>query len=164
MVLLKLKQNSDDANCTGVPKTRISDNDDTINDSNECRVHIKGLFCGLLFCEPRHFTLTKLILPHGAIYFSTVTLASALDFCLLQIHIFDQAARAENGDEFQAKFNWHLKDTGLEHVCIKPVAPRLNGKGKAERSHRTDKPELYRLTGYKDISKEYQESQNVLKN
>ncbi|QGP49948.1 Integrase core domain protein [Piscirickettsia salmonis] len=49
--------------------------------------------------------------------------------------------RTDNGSEFQAKFNWHVQDLGMDHVYIKPGTPRLNGK--VERSHRTDKQEFY---------------------
>ena len=55
--------------------------------------------------------------------------------------------RTDNGHEFQAKFHWHIKDLGLEHVYIKPHSPRLNGK--VERSHRTDQAEFYQLLEYK---------------
>ena len=48
--------------------------------------------------------------------------------------------RTDNGHEFQTKFNWHVKDLGMEHVYIKPGTPRLNGK--VERSHLTDKKEF----------------------
>ena len=63
--------------------------------------------------------------------------------------------RTDNGHEFQTKFNWHLKDKGIEHVYIKPATPRLNGK--VERSHLTDKNEFYQLYSYKgdvDLVKE----------
>ena len=55
--------------------------------------------------------------------------------------------RTDNGHEFQARFHWHLKDLGIEHVYIKPRSPRLNGK--VERSHRTDQAEFYQLIEYK---------------
>ncbi len=36
----------------------------------------------------------------------------------------------------------------MEHVYISPATPHLNGK--VERSHRTDKQELYQLLDYLD--------------
>jgi len=36
----------------------------------------------------------------------------------------------------------------MEHVYIKPRTPQLNGK--VERSHRTDKDEIYQLIDYRD--------------
>ena len=56
--------------------------------------------------------------------------------------------RTDRGQEFQALFHWHLADRGIEHACIKPRTPQLNGK--VERSHRTDKQEFYQLLTYKD--------------
>jgi len=56
--------------------------------------------------------------------------------------------RTDNGHEFQARFHWHIKDLGIEHVYIKKGTPRLNGK--VERSHRTDQEEFYQLLSYKD--------------
>jgi transposase InsO family protein len=51
--------------------------------------------------------------------------------------------QTDNGSEFQAGFDWHLLDKGLQHVYIRPSTPRLNGK--VERSHRIDDEEFYRL-------------------
>ncbi len=48
--------------------------------------------------------------------------------------------RTDNGHEFQAKFNWHVRDLGMEHVYIKPGTLRLNGK--VGRSHLTDKHDV----------------------
>ena len=56
--------------------------------------------------------------------------------------------RTDNGHEFQAKFNWHDQELGMEHVYIKPATLRLNGK--VERSHQTDKQEFHQLLDYKD--------------
>jgi len=56
--------------------------------------------------------------------------------------------RTDNGHEFQAKFHWHVEDSGIRHAYIKPGTPRLNGK--VERSHRTDENEFYQLLEYKD--------------
>ncbi len=79
------------------------------------------------------------------------TQANAIDFVNYVVEKFPfriKTIRTDNGHEFQAKFNWHLRDIGLEHVYIKPATPRLNGK--VERSHRTDKQEFYQLIDYKD--------------
>jgi transposase InsO family protein len=43
--------------------------------------------------------------------------------------------RTDRGHEFQARFQWHVEDQGIQHVYIKPRTPHLNGK--VERSHRT---------------------------
>ena len=51
--------------------------------------------------------------------------------------------QADNGAEFQSSFHWHVLDKGINHVCIKPRTPRLNGK--VEGSHRIDAEEFYRL-------------------
>ncbi len=45
-----------------------------------------------------------------------------------------------------AKFHWHVEDTGVRHVYIKPRSPQLNGK--VERSHRSDQEEFYQLLDY----------------
>lgn len=52
------------------------------------------------------------------------------------------------GNEFQAKFHWHVEDLGMEHNYIKARTPQLNSK--VERSHLTDKSEFYKLITYKD--------------
>jgi hypothetical protein len=52
----------------------------------------------------------------------------------------------DNGHEFQAKFQWHVKDKGMRHAYIKPRSPQLNGK--VELSHRSDQQEFYQLLGY----------------
>jgi transposase InsO family protein len=56
--------------------------------------------------------------------------------------------RMDNGHEFQAKFDWHVKDQGIRHAYVKPRSPQLNGK--VERSHLTDQEEFYQLLIYKD--------------
>ena len=56
--------------------------------------------------------------------------------------------QTDNGHEFQSKFNWHVKDLGMNHRYIKPGKPQHNGK--VERSHLTDKKEFYQLLTYKD--------------
>lgn len=54
--------------------------------------------------------------------------------------------RTDNGHEFQTRFHWHVADLGMQHVYIKPAAPRLNGK--VERSHLTDQREFYQVLDY----------------
>lgn len=54
-----------------------------------------------------------------------------------------EVIQADNGAEFQTAFHWHVLDKGINHVYIKPRAPRLNGK--VERSDRIDAEEFYRL-------------------
>jgi transposase InsO family protein len=51
--------------------------------------------------------------------------------------------QTDNGAEFQSKFHWHVTESGVRHVYIKPRTPRLNGK--VERSHRVDAQEFYQL-------------------
>ncbi|MFB7867580.1 hypothetical protein [Streptomyces sp. NPDC056069] len=46
-----------------------------------------------------------------------------------------------NGAEFQPTFHWNGK--GIAHTCIKLASPHLNGT--AERSHRIDAEEFYRM-------------------
>ena len=36
--------------------------------------------------------------------------------------------QADNGHEFQDKFDWHCEDLGIRHVYIKKASPHLNGK------------------------------------
>ena len=55
--------------------------------------------------------------------------------------------RTDRGRAFQALFDWHLADPGVEHAYIEPRSPQLNGK--IERSQRTDKQEFYQLFTYK---------------
>ena len=55
----------------------------------------------------------------------------AIDFINYIVELFPfriHTIRTDNGHEFQAKFHWHLKDLGINHVYIKPGTPRLNGK------------------------------------
>ena len=49
----------------------------------------------------------------------------------------------DDRQEFGSAFHWHLLDTGIGHVKIRPRTPRLNGK--VERSHRIDSDESHRL-------------------
>lgn len=56
--------------------------------------------------------------------------------------------KTDDGHEFQAKFNWSVRDLGMGHVHIKSGTPRLNGK--VERSRLTDRQEFYQLLDYKD--------------
>lgn len=79
------------------------------------------------------------------------TQENAIDFINYVVEKFPfriRVIRTDNGHEFQAKFNWHVRDLGMVHVYIKPGTPRLNGK--VERSHLTDKHEFYQLLDYKD--------------
>ncbi|MFC1513550.1 IS481 family transposase [candidate division KSB1 bacterium] len=69
-----------------------------------------------------------------------------IDFIVNKFLFRINTVRTDNGHEFQAKFHWHLNDTGIRHVYIKPATPRLNGK--VERSHRTDQQEFYQLLNY----------------
>ncbi|PRP61482.1 IS481 family transposase, partial [Bacillus halotolerans] len=81
--------------------------------------------------------------------YSKHTQANAIDFINYVVDKFPfriKVIRTDNGSEFQAKFNWHVQDLGMDHVYIKPGTPRLNGK--VERSHRTDKQEFYQLIDY----------------
>ena len=66
------------------------------------------------------------------------TQANAIDFFDYVVEKFPfriKTIRTDRGHEFQAKFHWHVEDSGMEHVYIKPMTPQLNGK--VERSHRT---------------------------
>lgn len=77
--------------------------------------------------------------------------ANAIDFVDHVVSKFPfriKTIRTDNGHEFQAKFHWHLLDSGITHKYIKKGTPRLNGK--VERSHLTDKEEFYQLLEYTD--------------
>jgi len=79
------------------------------------------------------------------------TQANAIDFINYVVEKFPfriKTIRTDNGYEFQTRFNWHVRDWGMEHVYIKPATPRLNGK--VERSHLNDKREFYQLLDYRD--------------
>ena len=54
-----------------------------------------------------------------------------------------ERVQTDNGSEFQSAFHLHLLDQGIEHIYIRPLTPRLNGK--VERSHRIDAEEFYRF-------------------
>ena len=69
------------------------------------------------------------------------------DYVIKKMPFRIKMIRTDNGHEFQARFHWHLRDLGIDHVYIKPASPRLNGK--VERSHRTDAEEFYQLLEYK---------------
>jgi transposase InsO family protein len=76
---------------------------------------------------------------------------SSVDFFNYVIEKFPfriQQIRTDRGHEWQAKFHWHVEDTGIRHVYIKPRSPQLNGK--VERSHRSDQEEFYQLLAYTD--------------
>jgi transposase InsO family protein len=69
--------------------------------------------------------------------------SSSIDFINYVVDKFPfriKTIRADNGHEFQTKFDWHNSDLGMLHVYIKPATPRLNGK--VERSHLTDQREF----------------------
>jgi transposase InsO family protein len=66
-----------------------------------------------------------------------------LDYVLERLPFLVQVIQTDNGAEFQSSFHWHVLDKGIGHVYIKPRHPRLNGK--AERSHRIDDEEFYRM-------------------
>ena len=40
-----------------------------------------------------------------------------------------RAVQTDNGAEFQSRLHWHVLDSGIRHIDIKPATPRLNGKG-----------------------------------
>jgi transposase InsO family protein len=69
------------------------------------------------------------------------------DYVVEKFHFRIQQIRTDRGHEWQAKFHWHVEDTGIRHVYIKPRSPQLNGK--VERSHRSDQEEFYQLLSYK---------------
>ena len=54
------------------------------------------------------------------------------------------------GAEFQSRFHWHAESLDIQHVCIRPRTPHLNGK--VERSHRIDDQEFYQLLDQNGIS------------
>ena len=66
-----------------------------------------------------------------------------VDYVLGRLPFRVEVIQTDNGAEFQTAFHWHVQDTGIGHVYIKPRTPRLNGK--VERSHRIDAEEFYRL-------------------
>jgi transposase InsO family protein len=66
-----------------------------------------------------------------------------VDYVLERLPFLIQVIQTDNGAEFQSSFHWHVLDKGVGHVYIKPRHPRLNGK--AERSHRIDEEEFYRM-------------------
>jgi transposase InsO family protein len=79
------------------------------------------------------------------------TQKNAIDFIDYAIEKFPfriHTVRTDRGHEFQAHFHWHVEDTGIRHVYIKPRSPQLNGK--VERSHRSDQEEFYQLLTYTD--------------
>lgn len=76
---------------------------------------------------------------------------SAIDFINYVVDKFPfriHTIQTDNGHEFQSKFNWHVKDLGMNHRYIKPGKPQHNGK--VERSHLTDRKEFYQLISYTD--------------
>ena len=78
------------------------------------------------------------------------TQANAINFIDHIIEKFPfriREVRTDNGNEFQAKFHWHVEDLEIRHAYIKRGTPQLNGK--VERSHRSDQQEFYQLLSYK---------------
>lgn len=51
-----------------------------------------------------------------------------IDYVLEKFPFNVEVIQTDNGSDFQAGFRWHVLDRGIQHVCIKPRAPRLNGK------------------------------------
>lgn len=71
---------------------------------------------------------------------------TAIDFfnrVLRRLPFRVRVLQTDNGAEFQSNFHWHVTETGVRHVYIRPRTPRLNGK--VERSHRIDDQEFYQL-------------------
>ena len=66
-----------------------------------------------------------------------------VDYVLSRLPFKVEVIQTDNGAEFQAQFHWHVLDKRIKHVYIQPRRPRLNGK--AERSHRIDEEEFYRM-------------------
>ncbi|QGN76971.1 Integrase core domain protein [Piscirickettsia salmonis] len=53
--------------------------------------------------------------------YSKHTQANAIDFINYVVDKFPfriKVIRTDNGSEFQAKFNWHVQDLGMDHVYI----------------------------------------------
>ena len=79
------------------------------------------------------------------------TQANAIDFIDYVVDRFSfriHTIRTDRGHEFQSLFHWHVEDSGMNHVYVKPRTPQLNGK--VERSHKTDEDEFYQLLTYTD--------------
>jgi len=66
-----------------------------------------------------------------------------VDYVLSSLPFKVECIQTDNGKEFQSQFHWHILDKGIRHIYIRPSTPRLNGK--AERSHRIDEEEFYRM-------------------
>jgi hypothetical protein len=49
------------------------------------------------------------------------------DYVLEGLPFLVQVIQTDNGAEFQSSFRWHVLDSGIGHVYIKPRRPRLNG-------------------------------------
>ena len=78
------------------------------------------------------------------------TQVNAIDFIEHIIEKFPfriREVRTDNGHELQAKFHWHVENSGVRHTYIKRGTPQLNGK--VERSHRSNQQESYQLLSYK---------------
>jgi transposase InsO family protein len=66
-----------------------------------------------------------------------------MDYALSRLPFRANVIQTDNGAEFGGQFHWYVLDKGIQHVYIKPMQPRLNGK--VERSHKIDEEEFYRL-------------------
>ncbi|MEU9413128.1 IS481 family transposase [Streptomyces sp. NPDC048281] len=66
-----------------------------------------------------------------------------VDYALQRLPLQVEVIQTGNGAEFQPAFHFHVFDKDIDHACTKPRTPRLNGK--AERSHRIDREDFYRL-------------------
>jgi transposase InsO family protein len=66
-----------------------------------------------------------------------------VDYALSRLPFRTAVIQTDNGAEFGSLFHWHVLDKGVNHIYIKPMTPRLNGK--VERSHRVDQEEFYQL-------------------
>lgn len=55
--------------------------------------------------------------------------SSSIDFMDYVANKFSfriHTVQTDNGHEFQSRFNWLVKDLGMEHRYIKPGRPQLN--------------------------------------
>jgi transposase len=56
------------------------------------------------------------------------TAIAFIDEVMAKLPFKVERVQTDNGSEFGASFHWHLLDSGVDHVKIKPRTPRLNGK------------------------------------
>ena len=71
------------------------------------------------------------------------TAIRSVDYVLDRLLFAIELIQTDNGAELQSQFHYNVLNHGIGHVHIKPATPRLNGK--AERSHRIDAEEFYRM-------------------